>query len=223
MDVSRRRDVLARNQCNFGFLSLALLTTLLSQLLLLHLLVAQSRQGAGNLFDLIARKILGKLLRKFLQENCVLSLLGVVGDERNEGITKFLELQLCLRVEDRKCSQVNGSCRVLGIDLNGICCGSSFARVADADVAKQVLSVLQVRILLGLTETFSALGFGFFLTALIGVLGKSTCMLCLLLCDTLCLALLICCGFGIGFGFALSFDLGLLSFNLRVFCRIPTL
>lgn len=68
----------AGNQGNFGLLSFALLATLLRKLFFLHLLIAQSRQSASNLLDLVAGKVLGKLLCKFLQEDYIVCLLRVV-------------------------------------------------------------------------------------------------------------------------------------------------
>ena len=61
--------------------------------------------------------------------------LGVVCDDRDECVAKLLELEFCLGIEERKGGQVDSSCWVLGIKLDGICCGGDFA-VADSNVAK---------------------------------------------------------------------------------------
>jgi hypothetical protein len=62
--------------------------------------------------------------------------LGVAGEDRNKGIAELLKLELCLWIEQRESSEVDGGSRVLSINLDGICCSGSFAAVADSNIAK---------------------------------------------------------------------------------------
>jgi ribose/xylose/arabinose/galactoside ABC-type transport system permease subunit len=107
--------------------------------------------------------------------------------------------------------------------LDSIGSSSNLAAVADTDVAKQVLGVLQVRLLLCSSKPLSSSCL-IFITAIITIpLSKPSCVFSLLLCNSLGLALLICCCFGIGFGFGIGGLLGFLTLYFGVFCSIPTL
>lgn len=66
VDIRRCRCVSAGDERNLGLLGFALLASLVGRLLLLHLLVAQCRQGARNLLDLIAWEVLSQLLCELL-------------------------------------------------------------------------------------------------------------------------------------------------------------
>lgn len=148
VDIGSRGNVPAGNQSGLCLLCLALLASLLSELLLLHLLVAQGSQAAGNLLDLITGNVLGQLFGELLQKDDVLSLLGIAGDDRNESIAHLLELKLCLGVKEREGGKVDGGARVFLVDHDSVRGSGDFATVADTDVSKQIFSVLQVRLLL---------------------------------------------------------------------------
>jgi hypothetical protein len=57
---------------------------------------------------LITRQVLGKLLGEILQEDGIVSLFGIVGNNRNQGIAHLFELNLGFRVEERKRSKIDG-------------------------------------------------------------------------------------------------------------------
>jgi hypothetical protein len=149
--------------------------------------------------------------------------LACVGKEQwNQGVAKLLELQLGLRFKDRQLGEVDNNGWVAGIDLN--CVGSSGldASVWDADVAKQILSMLQVGFLLCATETLSASTFVliFFIGAIFlgeQLLGRYA------LSYTLRLGLLGGGGIGIGLSLLLGGDSDLLALYLRILRSIPRL
>jgi hypothetical protein len=221
VDISSRRNIPVRNQSGLRLLSLALLASLLSGLLLLHLLVAQGSQRASNLLDLIARKVLGQLLGELLQEDHVLSLLGVVTDDWDEGVAHLLELELGLGVEEREGGKVDGGVGVLRVNYDSVRGSSDLAVVADTDVGKKVLRVLQVRLLLRSSQSLSS-GSLILLTAVfITLLCESSCLLGLLLCDALGLGFLVCLLLRLSLGLSLCRDLGLLALDFRILCRGP--
>jgi hypothetical protein len=136
IDISRGGSVSAGDQCNLRLLSLALLACLIGRFLLLHLLVAQRSQATGDLLDLITWEILSQLLGELLQEDNVVSLLGVIGENWNKCFTELLELEFSLGIEEGESSQVDSRRWVLGINNNGVCCSGNFAAIANTDVAK---------------------------------------------------------------------------------------
>lgn len=222
VDIGCSRCVSAGNQCNLGLLSLALLATLLGELFLLHLLVAQGSQRAGNLLDLVAGKVLGKLLGEFLQEDNVLGFLRVATNNWNKSIAHLLELDLGLWVEERKSSEINSGGRVLAVKYNGVGSRGDLAAVADANVSKQILSVLQVGFLFGASQALSSCCCILLFTALIAILlGQLACLLGLSFCDSLSLRLVVGGGFSICFGLLLCGDLCLLALYLGILSCIP--
>jgi hypothetical protein len=148
------------DKCGLGLRSLGFLTALLSGLLFLHLLVAQGRQGAGDLLDLVTGKILGKLFGKLLQEESIVRFLRVAGNDRNQCGAQGLELGLGVGVEEGERRDVDRVVGILGVDDNsGASCGS-LAGVANTDFGEEILGVLQVGLLLGLPQALALLGFG---------------------------------------------------------------
>lgn len=73
-----------------------------------------------------------------------MSLLVVVGDDWNEGITHLLELELGLWVEEGKGGEINGCGWVVGVDNNSVGCGGGLATVADTNVAEEIFRVLEI-------------------------------------------------------------------------------
>lgn len=144
IDICNSGNIAVCNESGLCLLSLALLASLLRKLLLLHLLIAQSSQAASNLLDLITWEILGQLLCEILEEDGVVSLLVVAGDDWNEGITHLLELKLGVGGEKWKGGEIDGCGWVVGVDNNSVGCGGGLAAVADTNVAEQVLCVLEI-------------------------------------------------------------------------------
>jgi hypothetical protein len=130
-------------------------------------------------------------------------------------------LDLSLRVEKRKGSEINSSIWIRGVDCNGIGCSSCFAIVADTNIAEKILSVLQVGFLLGTAKALPSCG-SILLTAIVtALLSKSTSILGLPFGDTLSLCLLVCFLCCFLFGFLFCGYLGLFPLDFRIFRGIP--
>ncbi len=134
------------SQRRLGLRRLALLSALLSGLLLLQLLVAQCGQSTRNLLDLIAGEILRQLLGKLLKEDGVVRLLGAVGQDRNKGVAQLLELGLGRWVEQRDCAKVNGAVWIICLEQDGAAWAGGLAR-ADSDTPKEIFGVAKIRLL----------------------------------------------------------------------------
>lgn len=184
-------SISARVQSSLCLRGLWFLSTLLRRLLLLHLLITQRRQRTRNLLDLIAGQILRDLLGEFLQEDDIMCLLHIIGNERHERLAQLLKLRFCSRVEERKCRQINRGSRILPLNLYRICRAGTLARI-NANVTEKILGVLEIRFLLRTTKTFSS--GGLVLATLIAVLGELTRSLCLLVRDTLGFGFFVCGG-----------------------------
>lgn len=221
VDISSSGNVSARNESRLCLLCLALLASLLSSLLLLELLVAQGSQSASNLLDLIAWNVLGQLLGELLQEDHILSLLSIAADDWYEGIAHFFELKLRLRVEEGKGGKVDGGAWVFRVNHNSVRGSSDLAVVADSDVSKQILSVLQIRLLLRSSQSLSSSSLIFLAAFILTLFCKSSRLLLLLLLDALGLGLLVCPLLRFGLGLLFCSNFGLLSLNFRIFCRVP--
>lgn len=91
-------------------------------------------------------------------------------DDGCEGVAEGLELGLGRGVEEREIRNVDGVVGVLGVDDDGGSDSGGLAVVADANVAEEVLGVLQVGILLGATQAFAALSRSLVLFAGLGIL-----------------------------------------------------
>jgi len=201
--------------------SLGLLAALLSSLLLLQLLVAERRQGAGNLLDLVTGEILGQLLGELLQEEGVVGLLGVGSKNRDESVAQSLKLGLGLGVEHGEGREVDGVVGVLGIDHHGASGGENLAAVADANGTEKILGVLEIGLLLGAAKALALLGLGLVVVArlisfleLAGTLGHA-------LSDALGLGLLVGSSLGLSLSLGLSSLLSLLALNLGVLGGVP--
>ena len=202
-----------------GLGSLTLLAALLGSLLLLELLVAESRQGAGNLLDLVALEVLGELLGELLEEEGVVRLGREPLDHGAEGGAEGLELGLGGGVEQGQGRDVDGVVGVLGVDLHNGALGDDLAVVADADAGEQVLGVLKVRLLLLAAEALAALGLGLLLK--VRILGQVAGALGLALGDALGLGFLVSGGFGLSLGLGLGSLLRLLALYLGVLGGVP--
>ena len=202
-----------------GLGSLGLLAALLGSLLGLHLLIAESSQGAGDLLDLVAGEFRGELLGEFLEEEGVVGLLGGSGDDGGQSVAQLLKLTLSRGVEQRKRGNVDSVGRVLGVNDDGGAGGRSLAAVADANSAKHVLGVRKVGLLLGAAETFAALSLSLVLLFLLVLASRGAGGL--VLSDALSLGLLV----GLGLGKSLGLGLGglalLLALYFGVFGGIP--
>lgn len=199
--------------------SLALLATLFGSLLLLKLLVAESSQGASNLLDLVALEVLGELLGELLEEEGVVRLGRELADHGAKSSAEGLKLGLGGRVEQGQGRDVDGVVGVLGVDLDNGALADDLAVVADADAGKQVLSVLEIGLLLLATEALAALGLGLLLH--VRILRQLAGALGLTLGDALRLGLLVGGGFGLSLGLGLGGLLRLLALYLGVLGGIP--
>lgn len=150
----------AGDEGGFGLGGLGLLATLLRSLLFLHLLIAETSQSAGDLLHLFARHLLCQVLRKFFEEEAVVSLLGVAIDDGRKSGTQDFKLLLGLRVEKGQRSQVHGLGRILFVDNDGSTNSGSLASIADTNSAEKVLSVGKISFLFGTSESFSTICFG---------------------------------------------------------------
>jgi hypothetical protein len=148
------------------------------------------------------------------------SLLAGGGDDGDQGGAQLLELQLGLGVEERQGGEVDRLGGVLGVEGNGGAGSGALAAVADANLAKEVLGVLQVGVLLGAAEALTALSLGLLLILLVR-LGGAAGTLGLVLCDALALGLLVGGGGGGGLGLGLLGLLSLLTLCLGVIGGIP--
>lgn len=219
--ISRASDIPARRKRDLVLRRLRLLPPSLRRLLLLHLLIAQRRQAARNLLDLVRRQVLGELLGELLQEDDIVRLGHVGRQQRNERLAHALKLQLGLRVEQRQLREVDSRARVLGVKDNGV--GSSLLAtvVADAYSTEKVLGVSEISLLLRATQAFTA-GTLILIRADVAVprleeklLGGDA------LSYALGLGLLARGGLCVGLGLLRSCDLGLLALNLGVLGCIP--
>ena len=145
--------------------SLALLATLVGGLFLLHLLVAQSSEGARNFLYLVARQVPGQLLDEFLEEEGVVSLLVAIANDWDHCAAELLELHLGMGVEKREAAQVDGASRILGVDRDGGNGSKGLSSVGYSDSTKKVFSVMEVSLLLSAAKTLATLGFGLVLFA----------------------------------------------------------
>jgi len=136
IDICPRRDITACNESNLVLLSLTLLARLFSSLFFLHLFITQGGQSAGYFLDLVTGKILGELLREFLKEKYVVSLFGIVCKNRDQSLAKLFELKFSLWIEKWEGCKIDGFAGVLGVDYNSVGSSSSFATVANSDIAK---------------------------------------------------------------------------------------
>jgi hypothetical protein len=210
------------NNGDLSLSSLGLLAAAHGSLLLLHLLIAESCESAGNLLDLVARQLLCQLLGELLEEERVVSLLCRAGDDRSERLAESGELCLGGGVEEWEIGDVHGVVRVVRVDNHSSTNGSALAVVANANTTEEILGMSQVGVLLGATKTLATLGGSFVLliaeeTLLLAL--KST--LGLVLGDTLSFGLLVGGSFGISLGLGLGSLLCLLAFYLGVFSGVP--
>src|SRR5690349_8468641 len=100
MSVCSNTTAAYAGERSLGLGSLGLFAPFFGGLLLLHLLVAQSGKGAGNLLDLVALAVFDDLLEVLLSEEDEVSLLVVASDQRGGSIAKRLELSLSSGVEN---------------------------------------------------------------------------------------------------------------------------
>jgi hypothetical protein len=206
-------DVARGVQAGLCLCGLCLLASLLRGLLLLHLLVAERRQTAGNLLDLVAGQVPGDALDKLLQEQRVLALLGVVGEQRRQRLAQLGELVLGLGVEDVQRAEVD---RLGGVALVGD--GNGLGLLAEANVAKELLGLGTGAVKFLLLEPGAALSLSLLLVHLA---AAQRCLPVLL--DALCLALVVRLCLGLGLGLCLLGLLRLLALDLRVLCGVPRL
>lgn len=217
----------AGHQGRLVLLRLGLLPGLLGRLLLLHALVAERGQGAGDLLDLVAGQVLRELLGELLQEEGVVRLLVVGAEDGDQGVAQVLELRLGLRVEEGQGAQVDRLGRVLGVDRHGRADRGRLAAAgladahAEAGVAEEVLGVLQVGLLLGAAEALAPRRLVLVLVLAVVGLGQTAGPLRLVLGDALGLGLLVGGGFGVGLRLRLGGLLGLLSLGFGVIGRVP--
>lgn len=202
-----------------GLGGLALLAALLGRLLLLHLLVAERRQGAGNLLDLVAGQLLGELLAELLEEKAVVRLLGAAGEDGNQGGAELLELRLGRGVEEGDGGEVDGAVGVAGVEEHGVP-GRDGLALADADAAKEVLGVRQIGLLLKRAEAVPLLRLGLLVAGVV-ILGELAGPLGLSLGYALGLGLLVGGGLGVGLCLGLGGLLCLFALDFRVFGGIP--
>ena len=205
-----------------GLGGLGLLAALVGRLLLLHLLVAERRHGAGNLLDLVAGEVLGQLLGKLLQEQRVVRLLGARRDDGAQGGAQLLELRLGRGLEDWERAEVDRLVGVVRVD-DDVAGGRGLAPAADADGAEEVLGVAEIGLLLGAAQALALLRLGLILALVLLGLGAGAGPLGLAVGDSLGLALLVRgslrLGLGLGFGSLLclfALDFGVLSGVPRV-------
>lgn len=170
---------------DLGLCRLGLLVAAEGSLLLLHLLVAEGSERAGNLLDLVTRKLLGQLLGEFLQEERVVSLLGRARDNGSQGIAEVRELRFGRRVEEGQVGNVHGVVGIVGINNDGRTDSGSLAAVADTNVTEEVLRVGEIGILLGAAEALTALGRSLIVFAELCALVTQASTLSLVLGDTL--------------------------------------
>ena len=200
---------------------LGLLAALLLCLLLLELLIAESRHGAGDLLDLVTGQLLGQLLRELDEEQRVVSLLGVAGDNGGHHLAELFELCLGLGVEKSHRGQVDQVVGVLGVRHAGPLddCLAGGRNTTDI-TTEEILGVLEISLLLGLSK---AGPFGGFI--LVGLVVRILLVLLLTLCNpllkALCLGLLVGLCFGLDLGLRLGGLLCLLALNLRVLSCVP--
>lgn len=144
--ISRKLVVVlaGADQGGLGLGSLGLLSTLISGLLVLHLLVGKGSKRAGDLLDLITRQVSSQLLGELLQKEIVVSLLARGSDERCESVAKCLELSLGRGLEQRKLGQVDSVAGVLGVQSDGSARVDSLAALGYTDVAKVFEEILSV-------------------------------------------------------------------------------
>lgn len=218
--VGGHGNVAARAERDLGLLRLGLLAALLGRLLLLQLLVAEGRQAAGDLLDLVRRQVLGELLRELLQEDDVVRLARVGRQQRDQRVAQLLELQLRLRVEEGQRVQVDGLGRVGGVDDHGVRGRRGLAVIADADGAEEVLGVLEVGLLLGAAQALAARRLALVARG-VAVLLEEQLLRGDALGDALGLGLLVRGGLGVGLGLLLRGDLGLLALDLGVLGGVP--
>lgn len=199
---------------------LGLLAALVGSLLLLHFLVADGCQGAGDFLDLVAGEILGQLLGKLLEEQAIVGFLGVGSEDGCKDSAELLKLGLGRWVEERERGEVDGVGRILGVDDNS---SASSVRLAAANtqIVKEVFGVLQVRLLLCAAETLALLGFGLIIARVLVRLSGSAGSVGLVVGDTLRLGLLTGSGIGISLRLGLGSLLCLLAFYFGVFSGVP--
>ena len=216
-----RRVGAAGDERRLGLGGLCLLAALVVGLFLLHLLVAETGEGAGHLLDLVAVHVPGEILDKLLEEEAVVGLFGVAGKNGGHGGAHRLKLLLGLGVEEGQGGQVDRVGGVLRVDDDGGAGGRGLAAGVEADGAKQVLGVMQIRLLLGAAQALAALGLGLLLAALLVAFGTLPGALGLVIGDALDLALLLGRGLGISLGLGLGRLSLLLALYLGVFGGIP--
>lgn len=217
--VGRINLVVSRgHQRDLGLGRLTLLAALVSRALLLHLLVAQCGQGAGDLLDVAARQILDQLLGEILGPQRILGLLRLRRQQRGQRGRQPGELVLGGGLEERHGRQVDG---LRGVGRVADDHGLRGAAVAvQIDVAEQVLGVLEIRILLGAAQPGA---FGGLVLVTLGVLGFFGLLSpgAPVLLYPLRLALLLCGGFGLRLGLGLCCLGLLLPLYFGVFGGIP--
>lgn len=163
------------------------------------------------------------MLGELLQEDNVLSLLGVVADDGNQSIAHLLELELGLGVEEREGSEIDGGAGVFRVNYDGVRSGNDLAVIADTDVAEKVLRVLQVGFLLRSAQSLSSLSLILIATLLLTLLCESSRLFSLLVCDALSLGLLVCLLFCVCLCLLFCCNLCLLGLNFGIFCGGPAL
>lgn len=217
----------ACNEGNLGLGGLGLLAALRGRLFFPHLLAAEGSKATGEFPDLLAGHFLGEGLGELLEEEGVMGLLDVGRDDGRNGGAEHVELGLGGGREDGELGNIDRLGGVLGVygDGGSLGLGTSGAQpsIAKAVVSKHVGGVCQVGILLGATETLTALGRGLVVDNL--GLGHGESLLAgtigLVTSNARALGLLI--GKGLGGGLGLSFFglLSLFALYFGVFGGIP--
>lgn len=214
-------EILGRpgDQRDLGLGRLGLLVALLRLTLLLQLLVADGRQGAGDLLDVGAVQVLDQLLRKVHHPDRVLRLLGLRRQQRDEGVGEARELLLGRGLKERHRGEVDGVGRVgRVVDHDGL----GAAVTVQVDVLKQVLGVLEVRVLLRGAQPGAPCGLVLLLALLLLLLGEpSPPVGFLVLLYPLRLGLLLRRGLGLRLGFSRGGLRGLFPLYLGVLSGVP--
>lgn len=207
-----------RNKRDLSLSSLALLVTLISSALFALLLVTSRSKRTGHLLDLRTGQLLNESAGEFLRPERVLRLLGVGGDQRDQGIGQTGELVLSRRLEEGHRGEINGVGRV-GRVSDDDSLGSTAVAV-HVDVREEIGRVLEVRVLLLSAHTFAALSLGLIRIEVAGVGFVETALLAVLF-YPLGLGLFVGESSGLFRGLGFLGLLGLLALYLGVFGGVP--